>query len=91
MIKFYNIVCGFRHYFIVPTNPGEQFYVFSSLAAWLIRKIGKRFEQPQEYDDPNSTITSILDVLRTLVRFKIIIIIIYIFICIAFDLTILNL
>ncbi|XP_049834684.1 intraflagellar transport protein 57 homolog isoform X1 [Schistocerca gregaria] len=53
-----------RHYFAIKTNPGEQFYLFTSLAAWLIRKMGKIFEQPQEYDDPNSTISGILDVLR---------------------------
>ncbi|KAJ9585301.1 hypothetical protein L9F63_002886 [Diploptera punctata] len=53
-----------RHYFAIQTNPGEQFYLFTSLAAWLIRKTGRQFEQPQEYDDPNSTISSILDSLR---------------------------
>ncbi|KAJ4443521.1 intraflagellar transport protein 57 homolog [Periplaneta americana] len=53
-----------RHYFALQTNPGEQFYLFTSLAAWLIRKTGRSFEQPQEYDDPNSTISSILDSLR---------------------------
>lgn len=53
-----------RHYFVVATNPGEQFHTFTSLAAWLIRKSGTNFEQPQEYDDPNSTIAVILDHLR---------------------------
>ncbi|GFQ99016.1 intraflagellar transport protein 57 homolog [Trichonephila clavata] len=28
-----------RHYFALQTNPGEQFFMFSSLAAWLIRKM----------------------------------------------------
>lgn len=46
---------------MIPTNPGEQFYLFSSLAAWLVRKAGKNFEQPQESDDPNATIALILD------------------------------
>ncbi|KAK8739697.1 hypothetical protein OTU49_003151 [Cherax quadricarinatus] len=55
-----------RHYFAVATNPGEQFYLFTSLSAWLIRKSGRHMEQPQEYDDPNSTISSILDHLRQL-------------------------
>lgn len=49
-----------RHYFAIPTNPGEQFYMFTSLAAWLLRMAGRNFEQPQEYDDPNATIASIL-------------------------------
>ncbi|CAH1796466.1 unnamed protein product [Owenia fusiformis] len=53
-----------RHYFAIPTNPGEQFYNFTSLAAWLLRVSGKQFDQPQEYDDPNATISSILEELR---------------------------
>ncbi|KAL6259920.1 hypothetical protein P5V15_009830 [Pogonomyrmex californicus] len=53
-----------RHHFVIPTNPGEQFYSFTCLAAWLIRKAGKSFEMPQESDDPNSTIALILDYLR---------------------------
>ncbi|XP_076437384.1 intraflagellar transport protein 57 homolog [Babylonia areolata] len=53
-----------RHYFAVQTNPGEQFYMFTSIAAWLLRTAGKNFDQPQEYDDPNATISSILDEVR---------------------------
>ncbi|KAJ8898051.1 hypothetical protein PR048_003411 [Dryococelus australis] len=53
-----------RYYFAVQTNTGEQFFLFTSLAAWLIRKTGRSFEQPQEYDDPNSTIAGILDNVR---------------------------
>ncbi|XP_078037588.1 intraflagellar transport 57 [Augochlora pura] len=53
-----------RNYFVTQTNPGEQFYTFTSLAAWLIRKAGKNFVPPQESDDPNSTIALILDYLR---------------------------
>lgn len=53
-----------RHYFAIQTNPGEQFYMFTSLSAWMLRKAGKQFEQPQEYDDPNATISSILDEVR---------------------------
>nr|XP_031845640.1 intraflagellar transport protein 57 homolog [Nomia melanderi] len=50
-----------RSYFVTQTNPGEQFYTFTSLAAWLIRKAGRNFDPPQESDDPNSTIALILD------------------------------
>ncbi|GIY13005.1 intraflagellar transport protein 57 homolog [Caerostris extrusa] len=50
-----------RHYFALQTNPGEQFFMFSSLAAWLIRKCGIKFETPQEFDDPNGTVASILE------------------------------
>uniref|UniRef100_T1D1P4 Putative intraflagellar transport protein n=1 Tax=Cupiennius salei TaxID=6928 RepID=T1D1P4_CUPSA len=53
-----------RHYFALQTNPGEQFFLFSSLAAWLIRKCGIKFESPQEFDDPNGTIASILEQVR---------------------------
>eukprot|EP00092_Neocalanus_flemingeri_P056720 GFUD01067275.1.p1 GENE.GFUD01067275.1~~GFUD01067275.1.p1 ORF type:complete len:422 (+),score=168.02 GFUD01067275.1:104-1369(+) len=53
-----------RHYFVIQTNPGEQFFMFTSLASWLVRKTGKQFEQPQEFDDPNSTISNILDHVR---------------------------
>ncbi|XP_014251346.1 intraflagellar transport protein 57 homolog [Cimex lectularius] len=55
-----------RHYFALPLNPGEQFFMFVSLSAWLIRKVGLNFDQPQEDDDPNSTIASILEALRSL-------------------------
>ena len=53
-----------RHYFVLQTNPGEQFFLFTSLSAWLIRKTGRLFEPPQEFDDPNSTIANILDNVR---------------------------
>lgn len=64
LINFYNF---FRHYFVLTKNPGEQFYLFTSLAAWLVRKMGKFFDQPQEYDDPNSTIANILNNVREIV------------------------
>nr|VZI35394.1 unnamed protein product [Spirometra erinaceieuropaei] len=53
-------------YFAVPTNPGEQFNSFVSLAAWLIDQSGGSMEQPQEYDDPNATIANVLESLRGL-------------------------
>lgn len=56
-----------RHYFALPTNPGEQFFMFCTLAAWLITKAGRPFEQPQEYDDPNAVISNILSELRSFV------------------------
>uniref|UniRef100_G1Q9M0 Intraflagellar transport protein 57 homolog n=1 Tax=Myotis lucifugus TaxID=59463 RepID=G1Q9M0_MYOLU len=57
-----------KHYFALPTNPGEQFYMFCTLAAWLINKAGRHFEQPQEYDDPNATISNVLSELRSFGR-----------------------
>ena len=53
-----------RHYFSVPKNPGEQFYRFASLVAWLVSHLGRHFEAPQEYDDPNSTLSQIIDELK---------------------------
>lgn len=35
--------------------------MFVSLAIWLLGKLGKTLKQPQEYDDPNSTVNSILE------------------------------
>nr|CAG4641068.1 EOG090X0ADS [Eulimnadia texana] len=55
-----------KHYFAIPTNPGEQFFTFTALASWLIRKSGKKFDTPLESDDPNSTIATILDHTRKL-------------------------
>ena len=45
--------CSFRHYFALPTNSGEQFYSFTSIAAWLLQMTGKHFEQPQEVSIKN--------------------------------------
>ena len=53
-----------RHYFVLQTNPGEQFFVFSSLCAWLVRRAGQQFEQPQEQEDPNTVISNILHHVR---------------------------
>jgi len=50
-----------RHYFAFQTSSGEQFYMFVSLAIWLLNKLGKDLKQPQEYDDPNVTVNSILE------------------------------
>lgn len=55
-----------KHFFVLQTNSGEQFYMFTTLAAWLIRKCAGNFETPQEFDDPNSTIANILDILRSI-------------------------
>lgn len=37
-----------RHYFALSTNSGEQFFAFTSIAAWLLQMCGKHVEQPQE-------------------------------------------
>ena len=44
----FSIIFVTRHYFALATNPGEQFFTFTSLAAWLLTSCGRNFEQPQE-------------------------------------------
>ncbi|XP_008980774.5 intraflagellar transport protein 57 homolog [Callithrix jacchus] len=63
-----NLKAPSRLYFALPTNPGEQFYMFCTLAAWLINKAGRPFERPQECDDPNATTSNILSELRSFGR-----------------------
>lgn len=55
-----------RHYFAVATNSGEQFFAFTNIVAWLLNKCGKSFDRPQEYDDPNATVSEILNQSRSL-------------------------
>ena len=50
------------------TNAGEQFYMFVIVASWLIRKANNAFDTPQQSDDPNATVASILDHVRKSVR-----------------------
>lgn len=57
-----------RFYFAKSTNSGEQFYMFTSICAWLIRKTGRAFEQPQEFHDPSKTVGDIMRFLQELVR-----------------------
>lgn len=49
-----------KFYFVRSSNPGEQFFMFTSICAWLVRKLGKDFDQPQEYDDPTVVIGNII-------------------------------
>lgn len=56
-----------RYYFLKATNPGEQFFMFTSLCAFCVRKMGKEFEQPQEFNDPTVLIARIVKVLQELV------------------------
>lgn len=54
-------------YFATPLNPGEQYYNFVSIAAWLIRKCNRTINMPQESDDPNMVISTILEHIRQMV------------------------
>lgn len=49
-----------KFYFNKVKNSGEQFFLFVSICAWLIRETGKSFPQPQEFDDPNVVISKII-------------------------------
>ncbi|XP_028283193.1 intraflagellar transport protein 57 homolog [Parambassis ranga] len=57
-----------RHYFVsspfLPSNPGSQFFMFTIIAAWLIKAAGRPFTEPQESDEPNATVSNILAELR---------------------------
>ncbi|KAF1770567.1 hypothetical protein GCK72_002386 [Caenorhabditis remanei] len=62
-----------KHYFVKSRNVGEQFFLFTSLAAWLIRKSGDdSYNMPQEFDDPNSTIANIMAGAKSKVRLSLI-------------------
>uniref|UniRef100_A0A8C6UEN8 Intraflagellar transport protein 57 homolog n=1 Tax=Neogobius melanostomus TaxID=47308 RepID=A0A8C6UEN8_9GOBI len=58
-----------RHYFVsspyLVANPGQQFFMFSVVAAWLLNVAGRSFTEPQESDEPNATISNILAELRS--------------------------
>uniref|UniRef100_A0A1B0AZ90 Uncharacterized protein n=1 Tax=Glossina palpalis gambiensis TaxID=67801 RepID=A0A1B0AZ90_9MUSC len=54
-----------RFYFLKSTNPGEQFYMFTLIAWWLLEKLGKQtMSKPQESDDPNDVIAKIVLLLQ---------------------------
>ncbi|KAI6234505.1 Intraflagellar transport protein che-13 [Aphelenchoides fujianensis] len=53
------------HYFASATNAGEQFFVFTTLCTWLMRKAQwKDVNLPSEMDDPNTTVGLILEAMR---------------------------
>ncbi|KAM6919178.1 intraflagellar transport protein 57 homolog [Xenentodon cancila] len=59
-----------RHYFVssphLESNPGEQFYMFTIIAAWLINMAGRPFTEPHESDEPNAIVSNILAEVRAL-------------------------
>lgn len=57
-----------RYYFLNSTNPGEQFFMFTSLCAFCARKMGKEFEQPEEFMDPTQLVSKIMQLLQELVN-----------------------
>lgn len=67
LLKFLKLKPPNRRYFLKSRNPGEQFYLFTSLCAWLARNLGKDFDQPQEFDDPSAIIAKIIRILQEMV------------------------
>lgn len=57
-----------RYYFLSSINPGEQFFMFTSLCAFCVRKMGKDFEQPEEFMDPTVLVAKIIQILQELVK-----------------------
>uniref|UniRef100_A0AAY4AQR9 Intraflagellar transport protein 57 homolog n=1 Tax=Denticeps clupeoides TaxID=299321 RepID=A0AAY4AQR9_9TELE len=70
LLAKHNMKALSRHYFASSaytlSNPGEQFYMFTLIASWLINMAGRPLEMPQEYEDPNATVSNILAHLRAL-------------------------
>uniref|UniRef100_A0A7R9VJ89 Intraflagellar transport protein 57 homolog n=1 Tax=Chlamydomonas euryale TaxID=1486919 RepID=A0A7R9VJ89_9CHLO len=58
-----------RQYFAVPLpsgNQAEQFFHFTSLAAWLLSLAGVEFPTPKEFDDPNKVCSDLLGAVKKL-------------------------
>ncbi|XP_061767891.1 intraflagellar transport protein 57 homolog [Nerophis ophidion] len=57
-----------RHYFVsspyLEANSGEQFYMFTIIASWLINAAGRPFDENMECGEPSATISDILAELR---------------------------
>ncbi|XP_017856812.1 PREDICTED: intraflagellar transport protein 57 homolog [Drosophila arizonae] len=64
LLREYKLKPLSRFYFVKATNPGEQFFMFTLICWWLCRKLGKEMERPQEYDDPNTVIAKIMQILE---------------------------
>lgn len=49
-----------RVFFAMPSaNSAEQFHYFTTLATWLMNKLGNDARPPSHYDDPNSTVANL--------------------------------
>ena len=56
-----------KYYFAKSVNPGEQFYMFTLICWWLCRMLGMEMDRPQEFDDPNTVIANIIQILKDIV------------------------
>lgn len=70
LLREYKLKPLSRFYFVKATNPGEQFFMFTLICWWLCGKLGKDMERPQEYDDPNTVIAKIMQMLEEIVSKK---------------------
>ncbi|EDV99148.1 intraflagellar transport protein 57 homolog [Drosophila grimshawi] len=64
LLREYKLKPLSRFYFVKATNPGEQFFMFTLICWWLCKKLGKEMDRPQEYDDPNTVIAKIIQMLE---------------------------
>nr|XP_057924787.1 intraflagellar transport protein 57 homolog isoform X1 [Doryrhamphus excisus] len=75
LLSKHNMKTLSRHYFVsspyLASNPGEQFYMFTIMAAWLINACGRSFSKPQEDDEPTATVSNILAELRAFQGLKV--------------------
>jgi len=56
-----------RTFFAMPSsNPAEQFHYFTTLATWLMNRLGNDAKPPSHYDDPNSTVANLTMELKKL-------------------------
>ncbi|EGD80507.1 hypothetical protein PTSG_01098 [Salpingoeca rosetta] len=53
-----------RYYFAESTDPNEQLWYFANLVSWLLSFLKQRYKAPDQYDDPNSIVTSVMMELR---------------------------
>ncbi|RKO96082.1 hypothetical protein CAUPRSCDRAFT_12218 [Caulochytrium protostelioides] len=56
-----------KFYFTIPSDqPSEQLHHFGALFAWLSTLLGKPFDVPSEFDDPNATAANIVQQCKVL-------------------------
>lgn len=60
----YNLKPISNLYFAIPTDASAQLHYFTNLVSWLLSLVKENFDAPDQYDDPNTTITNCLIKLR---------------------------
>ncbi|GIL87660.1 hypothetical protein Vretimale_14667, partial [Volvox reticuliferus] len=54
------------YFAVAVANSSEQFFYFTSLAAWLLSLAGVDLPAPKEFDDPNMTCANLLNAIKKL-------------------------